>query len=53
MSFDEGKHGAAESPKAREALKKLYYLLEQYAPSWYTSEHHDEAEGALGLWKVN
>jgi len=27
---------------------KLYQLLEQYAPSWYTQEHREMAEIALG-----
>lgn len=29
------------------ALTLLYKLLEEYAPSWYTQEHHEIAEGAL------
>ena len=53
MSYEDGKHGAAESPKAQEALKMLHDLLEEYAPSWYTEEHHDKAEAALASWKVN
>jgi len=31
-----------------QALTKLYELLEQYAPSWYTQEHRELAEKALG-----
>ena len=31
-----------------QALTKLYELLEQYAPSWYTQEHREMAEKALG-----
>ena len=31
-----------------QALTKLYQLLEQYAPSWYTQEHREMAEIALG-----
>jgi DNA-binding response OmpR family regulator len=31
-----------------EALTKLYQLLEQYAPLWYTQEHREMAERALG-----
>lgn len=31
-----------------QALTKLYQLLEQYAPSWYTQEHRELAERALG-----
>ena len=30
------------------ALTELYQLLEQYAPSWYTQEHREMAERALG-----
>ena len=33
---------------AAAALTKLYQLLEQYAPSWYTKEHREMAEKALG-----
>jgi len=39
---------AADVLKLQEALKMLYELLEGYAPSWYTEEHHDRAEAALG-----
>ena len=30
-----------------EALTDLYELLEEYAPSWYTQEHHEKVEAAL------
>lgn len=30
-----------------EALSDLYHLLEEYAPAWYTEEHHNKAEIAL------
>ena len=30
-----------------QALTKLYQLLEQYAPSWYTQEHREMAERLL------
>jgi hypothetical protein len=33
---------------ARSALKELFELLEEYAPMWYTEEHHKLAVGALG-----
>jgi hypothetical protein len=33
-----------------EALTQLYELLEEYAPVWYTKEHHDKALAAL--WSV-
>src|ERR1700746_818969 len=31
-----------------QALTNLYELLEQFAPSWYTQEHREMAEKALG-----
>jgi hypothetical protein len=30
-----------------EALRELYDLLEQYAPSWYTRDLHERARSAL------
>jgi len=30
-----------------EVLAELYGLLEDYAPAWYTLEHHQKAEMAL------
>lgn len=30
-----------------EALSDLHSLLEEYAPAWYTEEHHRKAELAL------
>jgi|GraSoiStandDraft_24_1057298.scaffolds.fasta_scaffold38910_3 hypothetical protein len=32
-----------------EVLTELCELLENYAPSWYTREHHDKAHAALRL----
>lgn len=32
-----------------DALADLHQLLEEYAPSWYTQEHHEKAESALQL----
>ena len=29
-------------------LRELYELLEDYAPAWYTEEHHKRAAAALG-----
>jgi hypothetical protein len=37
--------------RAAEALAELYRLLEEYAPSWYTQQHHQIAESALRLLK--
>jgi len=31
------------------ALRLLFDLLEQYAPSWYTEQHHTKALAALQL----
>ena len=47
MSLDDAKHRSEEVRQLREALKMLYDLLEDYAPAWYTQEHHDKAEAAL------
>ena len=47
MPEDDATYRAAEVMKLREALNILYDLLETYAPSWYTREHHDKAEAAL------
>jgi hypothetical protein len=33
--------------KLMHALQRLFNLLERYAPSWYTEEHHDTASAAL------
>jgi hypothetical protein len=33
------------SPRA--VLEELFLLLEDYAPVWYTQEHHDRAVAAL------
>jgi hypothetical protein len=33
------------SPEA--VLEELFVLLEDYAPVWYTKEHHDRAIAAL------
>lgn len=30
-----------------EALKTLFDLLEEYAPAWYTEDHHRQALSAL------
>ena len=32
---------------AGEVLRELFNLLEQYAPTWYTEEHHNRAAAAL------
>ena len=37
--------------KLNEALKTLFDLLEEYAPLWYTKEHHDQAKAAIACNK--
>jgi hypothetical protein len=34
-----------------DALVDLHNLLKEYAPSWYTQEHHTKVESALQLLK--
>ena len=34
-------------PEQVDALLKLFHLLEEYAPAWYTEEHYKKAELAL------
>ena len=35
------------TPRTETVLKELFVLLEDYAPTWYTKEHHDRAIAAL------
>lgn len=37
----------AGAPTAREVLEELFLLLEDYAPAWYTEQHHNRAVAAL------
>jgi hypothetical protein len=34
-------------PQVEVAVKRLFQLLETYAPTWYSEEHHQRAEAAL------
>jgi hypothetical protein len=34
-------------PTTREVLEELFQLLEDYAPGWYTEQHHNRAVAAL------
>ena len=34
-------------PTTREVLEELFQLLEEYAPMWYTEQHHNRAVAAL------
>ena len=36
-----------QATNLRDVLQELYLLLEDYAPVWYTQEHHDRAVRAL------
>ena len=36
-----------EQKQVQDALKMLFDLLEEYAPVWYTEEHHRQALSAL------
>ena len=47
MSMHEEEPRATEVLRLREALKLMYDLLEDYAPSWYGEEIHAKAEAAL------
>lgn len=35
------------APSTREVLEEFFQLLEDYAPTWYTEEHHNRAVAAL------
>lgn len=52
---DEGGHEKsaleAESGYVEEVFRELFNLLEQYAPVWYTEEHHSRALAALRALK--
>jgi hypothetical protein len=47
MSMHDEEPRAAEVLELREALKLIYDLLEDYAPSWYGEKIRDKAEAAL------
>jgi len=34
-------------PTTCEVLEEFFRLLEEYAPTWYTEQHHDRAVAAL------
>ena len=38
---------AQGAPTPRAVLEELFKLLEDYAPTWYTEEHHNRAVAAL------
>ena len=43
-----GSMDSHHSAEAKAALRELFELLEDYAPTWYTEEHHNRAAAALG-----
>ena len=47
MELVSSKMLSRNTPKTETVLKELFVLLEDYAPSWYTKEHHDRAIAAL------
>jgi len=43
--------GSRSYPSAHDSksvLRELFELLEDYAPTWYTEEHHNRLASALG-----
>ena len=47
----ESSHSALEQAEITDVLTELYILFEQYAPAWYTREHHEQIENALRILK--
>jgi hypothetical protein len=47
LSIQEDDLRGADVLKLREALKMVYDLLEDYAPSWYGEKIRDKAQAAL------
>ena len=41
----------AESGYVEEVFRELFNLLEQYAPVWYTEDHHNRALAAVRALK--
>ena len=52
-SVPQRSNSAAEMERDRVLLTKvcteIYELLEEYAPPWYTEEHHERVKAALAL----
>ena len=51
MQTLEHKAAARSFPPAHDSkkvLRELFELLEDYAPTWYTEEHHNRLASALG-----
>ena len=49
MSLDDANRLVAEVRELQEALKIMYDLLEDCAPSWYTEEYHTKVEAVLRI----
>jgi hypothetical protein len=43
----ESNRSRQEQEEVLDALKMLFDFLEEYAPAWYTEEHHRQALSAL------
>ena len=43
----ESSRSRQDQKEVLDALKMLFDLLEEYAPAWYTEEHHRQALSAL------
>ena len=43
-----GNKAFASVPDSKSVLRELFELLEDYAPTWYTEEHHNRLASALG-----
>ena len=56
--FEERSGGLRKKPApegqsvcVEEAFRELFNLLEQYAPVWYTEDHHNRAVAALRVFE--
>lgn len=47
VQSDKSKDFRAQSVFTAEVLREFFNLLEEYAPVWYTEQHHDRAVVAL------
>ena len=45
----QNEQATGDHQKTVTALRTLFDLLENYAPAWYTQEHHDLASEALKI----
>jgi len=48
FGHDANANGQAQFAFFEEAFREMFNLLEEYAPTWYTEEHHRRAVAALG-----